>query len=153
MDSWGARRIRRPTSGFRRYPLPFARMTAPGPQYLTYLCIYDMLLHMRTTLRLNDGLFRQVKRLAAETHRTLTAVFEDALREMLARRQKSGRARPEPSPVFHGRGFSPAWTWITARACWISWRAGMVLIDVNILLYAFRSDSPPQGLPELAPNP
>lgn len=66
-----------------------------------------MLLHMRTTLRLNDGLFRQVKRLAAETHRTLTAVFEDALREMLARRQKSARSAPLDLPVFHGKGLQP----------------------------------------------
>lgn len=59
---------------------------------------------MRTTLRLDDGLFRQVKRLAAETHRTMTAVFEDALREMLARRRNSARSKAVRLPVFHGHG-------------------------------------------------
>lgn len=62
---------------------------------------------MRTTLNLDDGLFRQVKRLAAETHRTMTAVFEDALREMLARRQKSARAAAVRLPVFSGNGLQP----------------------------------------------
>ena len=66
-----------------------------------------MLLHMRTTLRLDDGLLREVKRLAAETHRTMSAVFEDALREMLARRKKSGRSPSPRLPVFHGKGLQP----------------------------------------------
>jgi hypothetical protein len=34
---------------------------------------------MRTTIRLNDSLLRQVKKKALEQHKTLTAVFEDAL--------------------------------------------------------------------------
>ena len=62
---------------------------------------------MRTTLRLDDGLLRQVKRLAAETHRTMTAVFEDALREMLARRKKYAHSAAVRLPVFHGKGLQP----------------------------------------------
>lgn len=62
---------------------------------------------MRTTLNLDDGLFRQVKRLAAETHRTMTAVFEDALREMLARRRSSARGAAVRLPVFAGNGLQP----------------------------------------------
>ncbi|MEO6095169.1 MAG: hypothetical protein ABIW76_05655 [Fibrobacteria bacterium] len=34
---------------------------------------------MRTTIRLNDALLRQVKRKAFEQHKTFTAVVEDAL--------------------------------------------------------------------------
>jgi hypothetical protein len=34
---------------------------------------------MRTTIRLNDALLRQVKRKALEQHKTFTAVVEDAL--------------------------------------------------------------------------
>lgn len=41
---------------------------------------------MRTTIRLDDELLREAKRLAAETNQTLTAVIEEALRERLARR-------------------------------------------------------------------
>ncbi len=49
---------------------------------------------MRTTIRLDDELLREVKQLAADTGRTLTAVIEDALRETLARRaQKPKRER------------------------------------------------------------
>ena len=66
-----------------------------------------MLKHMRTTLRLDDGMFLQVKRIAAETRRTMTAVFEDALREMLARRQKSARSAAVRLPVCHGKGLQP----------------------------------------------
>jgi len=35
---------------------------------------------MRTTIRLNDELFRRVRESAAGTNRTITAVIEDALR-------------------------------------------------------------------------
>lgn len=41
---------------------------------------------MRTTIRLDDALLLAAKDLAARTGRTLTAVIEDALREVLARR-------------------------------------------------------------------
>ncbi len=61
---------------------------------------------MRTTIRLSDELLRSAKRLAAETHRTLTAVIEDALRELLHRR---AQLPPTPAdlPVFHGDGVRP----------------------------------------------
>lgn len=48
----------------------------------------------RTTVRLPENLMREVKKLAAETDRTLTAVIEDALRETLERRLKK---RPAPT--------------------------------------------------------
>jgi len=46
---------------------------------------------MRTTIRLNDQLLAEAKQLAAQTGRTLTAVIEDALREVLARRKQTPR--------------------------------------------------------------
>jgi len=42
---------------------------------------------MKITIRLDEALLRQTKKLALETGRTLTAVIEDALREVLARRK------------------------------------------------------------------
>ena len=49
---------------------------------------------MRTTINLDDDLLQRAKTLAAQTHRTLTAVLEDALREVLSRRKVSpGRDR------------------------------------------------------------
>lgn len=53
-----------------------------------------MLRCMRTTIRLDDHLLAQAKRHAAETGKTLTAVFEDALRESLARRASPTKAKP-----------------------------------------------------------
>ena len=55
----------------------------------------------RTTLRLDKRLMREVKTLAVETGRTLTAVIEDSLRESLARRRQSSKAEPSSWPVLH----------------------------------------------------
>ena len=49
----------------------------------------DMLMCMRTTIRMEPDLLRAAKKLAADTHRTLTAVIEDAVREVVARRDAS----------------------------------------------------------------
>ena len=48
---------------------------------------------MRTTIRLDDDLLAEVKQLASESNRTMTAVIEDALRQMLTRQPRSP-ARP-----------------------------------------------------------
>ena len=62
---------------------------------------------MRTTIRLEDDLLRQVKQIAARSDRTLTAVIEDALREMLARQQSTEeRARVKLTTV-SGSGLQP----------------------------------------------
>ena len=61
---------------------------------------------MRTTIRLDDALFTEPKKLAAESGRTLTAVIEDSLRQSLTRRRTSTRERVE-LPVFHGTGLQP----------------------------------------------
>lgn len=66
-----------------------------------------MLLCMRTTIRLDDGLFREVKRLAADTHRTFAAVLEDAVRELIERRRRARSAPPVELPVFRGQGLQP----------------------------------------------
>ena len=51
---------------------------------------------MRTTIRLDDALLLEVKREAAETGMTLTAVIEESLRERLARRATSSEPRTRP---------------------------------------------------------
>jgi hypothetical protein len=50
---------------------------------------------MRTTIRLDAALLRQAKRRAADTGRTLTALIEEGLRTILARR---ARATPPARP-------------------------------------------------------
>jgi hypothetical protein len=50
--------------------------------------------HMRTTLVIDDALFRELKRRAAEQNRTLSAVTQDALRRGLAATAPSRRRKP-----------------------------------------------------------
>ena len=62
---------------------------------------------MRTTIRIDDDVLRGAKKLAFETDRTLTAVIEDALREVLVRRSQSAKRRPVRLPTFGGEGLQP----------------------------------------------
>jgi hypothetical protein len=48
---------------------------------------------MRTTVRLDEKLLKEVKRHAAESGMTLTAVIEQSLRERLARKSASSKTR------------------------------------------------------------
>ncbi len=66
-----------------------------------------MLRHMRTTVRLDDTLMLDVKRFATEQRKTFTEVLQQALREMLARRDELRRRPPVRLPTFKGRGLQP----------------------------------------------
>ena len=58
---------------------------------------------MRTTIRLDDALLTEAKKKAAESHRTLTAVIEDALRESFSRKVYPAKRRRVRLPTA-GRG-------------------------------------------------
>lgn len=60
---------------------------------------------MRTTIRLDDDLYREVKAQAARDGRTVGAVIEDALRAQARRR--ATEASIEPLPVYGGTGVLP----------------------------------------------
>jgi hypothetical protein len=62
---------------------------------------------MRTTIRLDDQLLAEAKQLAARTGRTLTAVIEDALRQVLARSDEPKPSRPFKLTTFGGDGLQP----------------------------------------------
>jgi hypothetical protein len=62
---------------------------------------------MRTTIRLDENLLREAKAYAAATHRTLTGLIEDALREALARRNPQNAHRRVRLRTFKGRGLQP----------------------------------------------
>ena len=66
-----------------------------------------MLRCMRTTIRLDEHLLRQAKQFAARTGRTLTAVIEEALRQMLARTEKRPKRSRVTLPTFRGNGPLP----------------------------------------------
>ncbi len=93
---------------------------------LTYLCVYGMLSHMRTTLVLSDEVFRQAKQTALRTGRTLSRMVEDALRLAMAR----GPARPgRPSRLPVSRHAGPP-------------RAGVNLDDMSDLLERMEGGRP-----------
>ena len=62
---------------------------------------------MRTTVRLDDDLMRRVRQYAAKEDMTLTAMFHQALRELLARRERLRDRAREPLPTFRGQGLQP----------------------------------------------
>ena len=62
---------------------------------------------IRTTLTIDDNVLAEYKRVAAATHRTLSAVIQDALLETLARRQKAAAGQPVRLPVIGGGGVLP----------------------------------------------
>jgi hypothetical protein len=62
---------------------------------------------MRTTIRIDDQLLAETKQLAAQTGQTLTAIIEDALRQMLARRQQIAERPPVTLITVSGNGPQP----------------------------------------------
>ena len=61
----------------------------------------------RTTVRLPEDLMRKVKKAAAETDRSLTAVIEDALREHLSRPIEATSRPHGPLPTDGKGGLQP----------------------------------------------
>jgi hypothetical protein len=67
-----------------------------------------MLARMRTTIRIDDDLLKEARRVAVESGKTLTEVVEDSLRESFARRKPSAPTRAHIDlPVFRGSGLKP----------------------------------------------
>jgi predicted DNA-binding protein len=57
---------------------------------------------MRTTIRIDDALYRAVKAKAARSGRTVAAVLEDAVRRGLDRAEDKPRARYQLQPLGQG---------------------------------------------------
>lgn len=55
---------------------------------------------MRTTIQLDDEIFKQAKIAASESGRTLTKVIEDSLRETLQRRRSTAARKRVPLPTY-----------------------------------------------------
>jgi hypothetical protein len=62
---------------------------------------------MRTTVRLDDKLLAEAKKLAVDTGRTFTQVIEDALRMSLAQRREKKRIKPVKLHTCAGNGLQP----------------------------------------------
>lgn len=61
---------------------------------------------MRTTIRIDEALYREAKATAAQTGRTVSDVIEDAVRESLRRSDDEPR-EAAPLPTFGGTGVMP----------------------------------------------
>lgn len=66
-----------------------------------------MLCRMRTTVRLDDQLLKSAKRFAHDTGKSLTAVIEDALRQILSRRVIRQPRKPVKLTTVSGQGIHP----------------------------------------------
>lgn len=62
---------------------------------------------MRTTIRLDDQLLKSAKRYAHETGKSLTAVVEDALRQILSRRAVKQPRQLVKLTTVSGQGVRP----------------------------------------------
>lgn len=62
---------------------------------------------MRTTINIDDSLLSEAKQRAAETHRTLTSVIEDSLRQSFAKNRNGQSSAPVDLPTFGGSGLQP----------------------------------------------
>lgn len=62
---------------------------------------------MRTTINLPDELLAQIKKSAATSRTTITALIEDALREALARRRPTRRHEPVTLSTYGKQGLLP----------------------------------------------
>ena len=62
---------------------------------------------MRTTIYLPDDLLVQVKKLAAESHTSVTALIEDTLKERLARRKLSPKSKGVNLTTYGAGGLLP----------------------------------------------
>jgi hypothetical protein len=82
---------------------------------------------MRTTIRIDEDLLRQAKRVAVERGTTLTALIEDALRQSLAGRPEPARRRVELPTAWEGSRLMP----------------GVDLDDSAALLDLMERDDPP----------
>lgn len=63
-----------------------------------------MLRHMRTTVRLDEGLLLAVKEYARQGNRTVTSVLEEALRRLLADAERPRAAESVSLPVSTAAG-------------------------------------------------
>ena len=69
---------------------------------MPYNHIYDMVIHMKTTLNIDDKVMTDLKREAARQGRTMSELVETALRLLLQSQRR--RTKIKPLPTFHGGG-------------------------------------------------
>lgn len=81
-----------------------ARFVLPWHQDALMRC-YDA--SMRTTVRIDDELYRALKERAARSGRTIAGIIEDALRRFLDTSDRHGAEPLPPLPTYGGSGVLP----------------------------------------------
>jgi hypothetical protein len=77
-----------------------------------------MVLAMRTTIRIDDELYREMKERAVRTGRTIGELVEDAVRRSLIT-ESGGAGKPQPElPVYGGSGVLPGVDLTNNAALW-----------------------------------
>jgi len=76
----------------------------------------------------------------------LTAVIEDALRQALAGQITLLNANPCVCPLSLVKASNLASTWTILALYSTLWKQDMILTDINILVYAFRTDAPSHSI-------
>lgn len=66
-----------------------------------------MMRNMRTTVRIDDELYRTVKEQAAQTGRTVGEIIEDAVRRSITTADSGNDGPLPPLPVYGGSGVLP----------------------------------------------
>jgi hypothetical protein len=99
---------------------------------------------MRTSVRLDDQLLRSAKRFAHDTGKSLTAVIEDALRQVLSRRTAKQPRHAVTLTTAPVEASFLASIWTVPQPFSRTWNGPVVLVDVNVLVDAHRQDSPPE---------
>lgn len=61
----------------------------------------------RTTIRIDDHLLKEAKKMAVSSNLTLTALIEIALKEKLLKQQKPRKKKPVSLVTFMGNGILP----------------------------------------------
>jgi hypothetical protein len=64
---------------------------------LTYSHMIDMVIHMKTTLNIDERVMARLKRESARTGRTMSELVETALRRLLQARPDAASVPPLPS--------------------------------------------------------
>ena len=99
---------------------------------------------MRTTITIDEDLYRRAKATAARHGRTVSELIEDAVRESL-RPRRGLTSEVAPLPTFGGSGVLPGVDLADFRSLgdvMDADRRSMLCVDVNVLVYAHRPESP-----------
>ena len=76
-------------------------------QYLDIKMQFNYIMVMRTTIRINDSLLQQLRKLALENNTTLNDLIEQAVREKLARIGRQKTNKQVKIITFKGNGLQP----------------------------------------------